>query len=92
MDVKQAVAVAKQHVLDLFAEEKVTNLGLEEVEFDEQTREWIVTLGFSRPWDEPRNALAALAQTPYIRRTYKVVQISDPLERVLAVKSHKEKV
>lgn len=90
MDVKQAVALAKQYVLDLFAEEKITNLGLEEVEFDEQTKEWIVTLGFSRPWDEPRNVLAALAQTPYTRRAYKVIRISDVRGSVLAVKAREE--
>lgn len=62
MDVNQAVALAKKHVADLFAEEKVTNIGLEEVEFDEAANVWNVTVGFSRPWDDPKNVLAALAQ------------------------------
>ena len=87
MDVKQAVGLAKQHILDLFADEKITNLGLEEVELDEQANEWIITLGFSRPWDEPRNAVAALAQSNLPRRSYKVVRISDKLNHVVSVKN-----
>jgi hypothetical protein len=35
MDVKQAVQEAKNHIVHLFAEEGVTNLGLEEVDFDD---------------------------------------------------------
>lgn len=77
MDVKAAVKLAKEHVLDLFAEENITNLGLEEVSFYDGDGEWTVTLGFSRPWDEPRNTLASLAQTNLPRRSYKIVRIDD---------------
>jgi hypothetical protein len=87
MDVKAAVKVAKEHVLDLFAEENITNLGLEEVEFE--GGEWIVTLGFSRPWDEPRNTLASLAQANMPHRSYKIVRIDDKAEQVKGVK-HRE--
>jgi len=77
MDVKAAVKLAKEHVLDLFAEENVSNLGLEEVEYDNNAQEWIVTLGFSRPWDEPKNTLASLAQSTLPRRSYKIVRIDN---------------
>ena len=77
MNVKEAVKLAKEHVLDLFAEENITNLGLEEVNFYDADGEWIVTLGFSRPWDEPRNALASLAQSTAPQRSYKIVRIAD---------------
>ena len=86
MDVKEAVVLAKQNLLDLYADEKVTNLSLEEVEFDESAGEWIVTLGFSRPWDEPRNSLAAIAQT-YLRRTYKTVKISNDSRQILSMRT-----
>jgi hypothetical protein len=49
MDVKEAVATAKKYVGELFTQEGITNLGLEEIEFDEQAGEWRVTVGFSRP-------------------------------------------
>ena len=34
MEVKQAVTMAKRYVIDLFEAEQITNVGLEEVEFD----------------------------------------------------------
>jgi hypothetical protein len=37
VDVKEAVKLAKEHVLELFDDEKLTNLGLEEVEFDDRS-------------------------------------------------------
>ena len=51
MDVKEAVATAKSYVADLFAEENFSDLGLEEVSLDEQADQWVVTLGFARPWE-----------------------------------------
>ncbi len=92
MDVKEAVKLAKHHVIDLFAEEKVTNLGLEEVEFDDATNTWSVTIGFSRPWDEPRSSFAALAgQMLYPKRSYKVILISDDAGKVLSIKNREVK-
>jgi len=54
MDVKGAIATAKHYVKDVYAEEEVTNLGLEEVEHVLAAGNWVVTLGFSRPWNTPR--------------------------------------
>lgn len=87
MDVKQAVNLAKQHVLDLFSEEQLSNLGLEEVEFDDPEDEWHVTLGFSRPWDEPKNLFALAGEGKYPKRSFKVVRISNGTGRVLSVKN-----
>jgi hypothetical protein len=93
MDVKAAVALAKQHISDLFAEEGVKNLGLEEVDYDDDRHVWRVTIGFSRPWDEPRNSLATLAgQNTYLRRAYKDVRIDDGSGNVLSVRGLEEKV
>jgi hypothetical protein len=77
MNVKEAVKLAKEYVLDLFAEEEINNLGLEEVQRDSEHSCWLVTLGFSRPWDEPRNTLASLAQSNLPHRSYKIVYIDD---------------
>lgn len=87
MDVKEAVKLAKKHVLDLFAEEEISNLGLEEVELTDDEQEWVVTLGFSRPWDEPRNTLASLAESNLPRRSYKIVRIYDKSEQVSSIKN-----
>lgn len=87
MDVKQAVTLAKAFILDLYTEEHPSNVGLEEVELDQESNEWVVSIGFSRPWDEPRNTLAALASPPATRRSFKVVRISNGTEQVLSVKN-----
>jgi hypothetical protein len=87
MDVKEAVSSAKHHLSNLYSEEKIANLGLEEVEYDDQNNIWHVTLGFSRPWETPRNILTALGQEVQPPRTYKVVRITDKDGRVLSVKN-----
>ena len=86
MNVNEAVGLAKKHIAELFAEEKIVNLGLEEVEFDDTAKVWLITLGFSRPWDDPKNVLAAIAQSAYARRVFKQLRVSDEDGRVLSVK------
>lgn len=89
LDVKEAVAVAKSYVANLFSEEGLTNIGLEEVQYKDDVDEWYVVIGFSRPWDEaPRlNALAALANAESTRakRTMKVVRINNQSHKVVAI-------
>ena len=87
MDVKQAVVRAKEYVLDLFQDERPVNVGLEEVEFENHANEWVVTIGFSRPWDEPKNAVAVIAAGPP-RRSYKVLRLSNTTGDVLSVRNH----
>ena len=50
-DVKEAVQLAKRHLLQVFSGEKITDVGLEEVEFDNTKGDWKITMGFTRPWD-----------------------------------------
>jgi len=86
MEVKNVVVMAKKYVAELFQGESITNLGLEEVVFDESKDIWHITLGFSRPWDEPRNLLASISNQPVVlKRTYKVVKIDDGTGRILSV-------
>ena len=82
MNVKEAVNVAKVYVSDLFTDEQIIDLGLEEVEFDDSHKIWNVTVGFSRPWSN-KNVLSAL--TNGVKRDYKVVKISDANAKVLSV-------
>ena len=49
MDAKQAIALAKRHLTDLFAEELTSPPTLEEIWLDEAKNEWSVTLGVRRP-------------------------------------------
>jgi hypothetical protein len=93
MDVKEAVNLAKQYVADLFSTEKIFNLGLEEVEYDDSEKVWFVTLGFSRPWDNPpsyaTSVFTALGQQEAKMpiRCYKIVRISDASQKVHSVKN-----
>ena len=83
MDVMEAVGKAKAHVMALFGDEGIMHLGLEEVEFEDASDAWKITLGFSRPWDQ-RNALATLAdQRP--SRSYKVIRVGDEDGGVISV-------
>jgi hypothetical protein len=81
MDVKEAVAKAKSYVVDLFADEHVTNIGLEEVEHDDALGRWTVTLGFSRPWNTPatraQEVLASLGGMSALKRSYKVITVAN---------------
>ncbi len=76
MDVKEASRRAKEYVADLFDNEGLSNLGLEEIEFDELSSHWKITIGFSRPWDTKNSLTAALADRRP-ERSYKVVRIDD---------------
>ncbi len=84
MNVKEAVARAREYVLDLFSEDGISNLALEEIEFDEGSGEWRITLGFSRPWEHP---LGGSLMTHQPRRSYKLVRIADQSGAVLSVKN-----
>lgn len=84
MDVKQAVQMAKEHVVELFADEPIENVGLEEVEFDESNQVWAVTIGFARYWGGPLrdDFVRAIATS----RDFKIVRIEDKSGRVQSVK------
>ena len=84
MDAKTAVKYAKEYVADMFSEEGARDIGLEEVEYDHEQNAWRVTIGFTRAWDEPRSAIAALSAGS-VKRTYKVLTVNDPDGVVLSV-------
>lgn len=90
MIVKDAVKVAVDHIRELFEHEQLSNLGLEEVEYDPDHEAWVVTVGFSRPWDYPdRTPLGDLVagKVAQPKRSFKVVRILDKTEEVLSVKN-----
>lgn len=88
MDSKQAVQLAKRHIQDLFAEEGARNIGLEELEYQEEPGIWLVTVGFSRPWEMQRNALTDITGQTQVQRSYKIVRLSDQDGQIISVKSH----
>lgn len=91
MDVKEAARTAKEYLADLFSEEEITDVGLEEVAFDGLSSEWRITMGFSRPWNRQRghmNVFAALGdrQPSQMERSYKVIAINDESGAVISLK------
>jgi hypothetical protein len=80
MDVRDAIKAAKDYVANVYADERVMNIGLEETEFDEATGTWSITIGFSRPWNALQSTRSALLESlganPPVRRSYKVVHVN----------------
>jgi hypothetical protein len=84
--VKTAVANAKQWLVNVMQEEEVANVGLEEVEFDDEHGLWLITLGFSRPWNSVKNAFTAISGDPAASRSYRVIAVRDPDGVVVSMK------
>lgn len=81
MNAKEAVSKAKDHIQQFFEDEKIINVGLEELEFNADQGVWSITIGFSRPWDAegftvPLAAAAALGGVAG-RRAYKIVTMDE---------------
>ena len=49
IDVKSAVQAARKHADELFADQALQNLLLEEVIFEEDQQLWLITLGYDAP-------------------------------------------
>lgn len=80
MDVKEAVRRATEHIQALYDEEGIRNVGLEEIDYEDDC--WDVTIGFYRGWDSAVPSTPA----PWKRRAYKVVRIRDLTGSVVSVK------
>ena len=89
MDVKEAVQTAREYITNLFADENVEYVGLEEVEFDDSSSVWNITIGFYRSWDLPKPLFPVLevskSPPPLKRRSYKIVRVRDRDRHVMSV-------
>jgi hypothetical protein len=81
MDTLEAIAAAKNYLSEVYAEEKITNISLEEVQHVLSGDNWVITLGFARPWNTPRTraqeVLENLGTTSPLRRSLKVITLTD---------------
>ncbi len=85
MNAREAVAAAKTYIKGIYADEKVTKLGLEEVECDNLNKNWLITIGFSRAWNTLRSSGFTSFADPVTaepdagitakQRSYKVIKI-----------------
>jgi hypothetical protein len=74
MNLKEAVAVAKQQVNDLFAPDAPKNLRLEQFLYDDHLGVWSLTIGFALPG---RGEAA---------RSCKIVRVSEADKSVLSIR------
>lgn len=78
---KEAVAAAKAYVSDIYADEGIAHLGLEEIEHEDEAGRWLVTVSFSRPWNTPRTraqeVLERVGAVQSLQRAFKVVTLAD---------------
>jgi len=93
MNVKEAVQTAKEYVAELYADEKVRHIGVEEVVFDEHDDAWKVTIGFFRPWDRDRALDEKLRLSDILsgaegdasrwkKRSFKIIQVDNGTGKV----------
>ncbi len=92
MDVKQAAKIAAEYFVDLYAEQKYSDMLLEEVEYDEAGGAWLITLGYSPPRTiledvkDPLSPLSRLSSFSTIDRKYKIFRIDAETSSVLSMK------
>lgn len=78
MDVREAVRLAKAHIADLFADEEIEDIGLEEAVLGSYeptgVSAWRITIGFTRPWNRKLDT-ATMMRWQHRARAYKTVEI-----------------
>lgn len=77
MELKDAVKTAKSIIIDLFADEDIDQVGLEEVVYSPTSETWKVTIGFRRPWTKrTTGGLLSGGSSGVAARWYKQVELS----------------
>ncbi len=95
-DLSLAIAMAKEFLLKAFKDERIQNVGLEEVQHDPYRRIWDITLGFNRPAviapNLPNTFLQAAAAAAAARppRVYKVVRIDMDGPQAVSITNRKD--
>lgn len=84
MQRNEAVKAAKAVIEELYEEEKIGQVGLEELRFDPDCDEWRVTIGYAHP-EATDIQLPSHAKPPWTERRYKVVHLSDDDGHLVAV-------
>jgi hypothetical protein len=91
IDVKQAVQAAREFLVNLYHEAEIRDVLVEEVELSEDSRNWLITLGFSAPkpatvGDEKQAKRVAELIGPRYERWYKLFTIDSETGEVKSMK------
>jgi hypothetical protein len=90
LEPSEAVRHAKRWLASVFADERIKNLGLEEVRF--QGGNWEITLGFDRFPQEDKEDPSTWAPLSKPRREYKVIVISGENNAVIEMRNREAMV
>ena len=92
MEANDAIKRARDYVKSVYADTKVTNVMLEEIEKSEDGRYWHVTIGFTRPavvrdetYSEAIRTASLVSGRP-LERDYKQIVIDDASGEVVAMR------
>ena len=91
MHVREAVRKARAYVADIFADDEIGRVDLEEVDFDDQSDVWRITVSFTRPTDRPELVESIVPGHPLadgtpVRRSYKLVNIDDASGNIISLR------
>lgn len=86
VDVKKAVRMAKECIAELYQDEEILHLGLEEVEFDYEDSKWNITIGFARARDGNNGKDPITKDGKLSARNYKVVRIDEENGSVVSIR------
>ena len=90
MEVREATRTAREYISEVFADEDIDEVVLEEVDFDDQSDLWKITVSFLRPRGRMNKFEAAAsgypAGTATMRRSFKVVNIDDDSGNIVSLK------
>ncbi len=80
MDLKEAVAAARQQISNLFAADTPRDIRLEHFLYDDHLMVWSLTIGFDLS-ERGAEALTPVGQA----RSYKIVRVSEADKSVLSI-------
>ena len=77
MERVEAVHAAKRYAKEIFGDEGISRIRLEEINYDADSDEWQITVGFSYQSSTSGLEAALRVDTVYGNRQYKVVRVRD---------------
>ena len=92
IDVKKAINIAQDQASLFFEDEKIKNLMLEEVEYDDEDKCWLITLGYDspNPIRKKTGSISAIFQDQTIeeeiKRQYKIFEINGKTGKFISMK------
>ena len=92
IDMKQAVQIALEFCRNLYGQEKLADLLLEEVELSDDEKFWLVTIGFNLGQGEtsqPSTNISGGSLTKRLDHVFKIMKVDAGSGRALSLKIKK---